>query len=299
MQGEYLEQTIRSVLLQGYPDLEYFVLDGGSTDDSTRIIQRYAPWIAWWRSEKDLGQAAAINEGWARSSGEIVAWINSDDWYYPGAFFAGASELRSNSGSQWVSGIVDDRQAHGKMAKSHDPAPSTVAECLGRRARGYHQPGMFWRKTLLETVGRLDKDLNYVFVHDFWVRSLLKGVRMTPIAAPVANFRLHPASKTVSRHELFLKEDWKVLRRHEGKLPPAERKQAEHWLRTYEADGLLDTLYRMLAHGQRIQALRHLIARIRLLPLIHPRRLLAGLLWRILITGRPAPWFTAKTGGEG
>src|SRR4051812_31180515 len=85
MQGDFLEETIRSVLLQGYPDLEYFIIDGGSTDRSVEIIRRYEPWLAGWVSEKDAGQPAAVNKGWNRASGDILAYINSDDWYYPGA----------------------------------------------------------------------------------------------------------------------------------------------------------------------------------------------------------------------
>src|SRR6188474_3059794 len=85
-QVEFIEETIRSVLLQGYPDLEYIVIDGGSTDGSLEVIGKYAPWLAYWVSEPDRGQAHALNKGVARATGEVVAYINSDDTYLPGAF---------------------------------------------------------------------------------------------------------------------------------------------------------------------------------------------------------------------
>src|SRR5437660_7841664 len=84
-QGPFLEETIRSVLLQGYPDLEYIIIDGGSTDDSVEIIRKYEKWLAYWVSEKDSGQTHAINKGFARSTGEIYAYLNSDDVYLPDA----------------------------------------------------------------------------------------------------------------------------------------------------------------------------------------------------------------------
>ena len=89
-QGQYLEETIRSVLLQGYPDLEYIIIDGGSTDESVTIIEKYAPWLAYWVSEPDRGQSHAINKGFARATGEIYAWLNSDDYYWPGAIVIAA-----------------------------------------------------------------------------------------------------------------------------------------------------------------------------------------------------------------
>ena len=87
-QGRFVEATLRSVLLQGYPNLEYLVLDGGSTDGSREIIERYAPWLAGWASERDRGQSDAINRGFARATGDIVAWLNSDDRYPPGTLHA-------------------------------------------------------------------------------------------------------------------------------------------------------------------------------------------------------------------
>ncbi len=89
-QGQYIEETIRSVLLQGYPNLEYIVMDGGSSDNSLEIIQRYSPWLTYWTSERDEGQADAINKGFERANGKLIAWLNSDDIYYPGTVASSA-----------------------------------------------------------------------------------------------------------------------------------------------------------------------------------------------------------------
>ena len=115
-QGQFIEETIRSILLQGYPDLEYIIIDGGSTDQSVEIIKKYEPWLTYWVSEKDRGQAHAINKGFARVSGEIGGYLNSDDFYLPNALsaaavsfirlrwdlFIGRSDYRYSPSYRWV-----------------------------------------------------------------------------------------------------------------------------------------------------------------------------------------------------
>ena len=112
-QGQFIEATIRSVLLQDYPNLEYIIIDGGSTDNSVAIIQKYAPWLAFWVSEKDHGQAHAINKGFARATGDIYAYLNSDDYYEPGALNGCARAFRD--GHQWVVGQVRCWQARRRI----------------------------------------------------------------------------------------------------------------------------------------------------------------------------------------
>ena len=122
-QGQYLEQTLRSVLDQGYPNLEYIVVDGGSTDDSVDILNRYADRLAWWVSEKDAGQSDAINKGFARASGDVYGYINSDDFLYPGALEAVGKAYAS--GASWM---VPSRTV------STSSVDITGADALGERA---------------------------------------------------------------------------------------------------------------------------------------------------------------------
>lgn len=291
MQAAFIEQTIRAVLLQGYPDLEYFILDGGSTDGTREIIRKYEPWLAGWRCEKDAGQSATINEGWARATGEVLAWINSDDWYHPGALAAAGRRFAAEPTVAWLSGAVDDVDVAGVFHKRHPAAPTPLAQALGRKDYGYYQPGMFWRQALVEKVGLLDVQLNCAFDQDFWLRSLLAGFAMTAIPEPVACFRVHGGSKTGGLSPRVLEEDWKLLARYGGSLAPAERRQSARWLGEYEADYLVATTYTLLAAGRRGEALRYLLRKIALAPLVRPRRIWWGALFRTLTTGRAPVWF--------
>ncbi len=291
MQAAFIEQTIRAVLLQGYPDLEYFILDGGSTDGTREIIQKYEPWLAGWRCEKDAGQSATINEGWARATGEVLAWINSDDWYHPGALVAVGRRFAAEPSVAWLSGAVDDVDVAGVFHKRHPAAPTPLARALGRKDYGYYQPGMFWRRALVEKVGSLDVKLNCAFDQDFWVRSLLAGFVMTAIPEPVACFRVHGGSKTGGLSPRVIAEDWELIARYGGRLAPVEWRQAEAWLREYEADYLVATAYTLLAAGQRGEALRYLLRKIALAPLVRPRSLWLGAFFRVLVTGRAPAWF--------
>jgi glycosyltransferase involved in cell wall biosynthesis len=210
-QAQFIEQTIRSVLLSGYPDLEYFVLDGGSTDGTREIIEKYSPWLAGWRCEKDAGQSAAINEGWTKATGDVLSWINSDDWYHPGALVAAGRRFAADPAVMWVSGAVDDVDVEGVFHKRHPAAATPLACALGRKDYGYFQPGMFWRRALVEKVGSLDVKLNCAFDQDFWLRSLLAGYVLTPLPEPVACFRVHGASKTGGLSPKVIAEDWAMF----------------------------------------------------------------------------------------
>jgi glycosyltransferase involved in cell wall biosynthesis len=290
-QAQFIEQTIRSVLLSGYPDLEYFVLDGGSTDGTREIIEKYSPWLAGWRCEKDAGQSAAINEGWTKATGDVLSWINSDDWYHPGALVAAGRRFAADPAVMWVSGAVDDVDVEGVFHKRHPAAATPLACALGRKDYGYFQPGMFWRRALVEKVGSLDVKLNCAFDQDFWLRSLLAGYVLTPLPEPVACFRVHGASKTGGLSPKVIAEDWAMFARYGDRLSAAERRQAEAWLTEYEASYLVDATYSLLQAGKRREALAYLLSKIRLAPRVHPHRIWWGALFRTLTTGRPPAWF--------
>ncbi len=170
-QAEFLEQTIRSVLLQGYPNLEYIVMDGGSRDGSLGVIQKYAPHLARWDSRPDRGQGHAINKGWRLCTGEILCWLNSDDFYLPGTLQAVAEALADGTG---VSALVGH-----SMTVNADGSPPRKGvgrfeglERLLKFWKGYHmhQPSIFWRREVFEQVGYLDESQHYILDFDYWVR---------------------------------------------------------------------------------------------------------------------------------
>jgi glycosyltransferase involved in cell wall biosynthesis len=177
-QGRYIERTIRSVLDQGYPNLEYVIVDGGSTDETLEIVRRYEDRLAWWVSEPDEGQSEAINKGIERTSGEIVAYINSDDYYLPGAFEKVIAAFEG-SGASWVAGGALDVEEGDPPKRLRVWRPKPPTYCEGR-IKGRHwwmlvpwhvpQPSSFWRRELFERFGPFRLDMHYAFDAEFMLR---------------------------------------------------------------------------------------------------------------------------------
>lgn len=191
-QASYLEQTIDSILSQGYPDLEYMVVDGGSTDGSKAIIERYSEHLSWWVSEKDRGQSDGINKGLARATGDIVGWLNSDDYYEPGALKGVAQHFRENPDVDLL--YFDVRNFGMRGVKVHSAADTIPAELFLTKVC-LHQPGVFWRKPAMDRVGLLNEKLHYVMDFEYWIRFYLNG-EVRHIPEVVANFRVHNEAKT-------------------------------------------------------------------------------------------------------
>jgi glycosyltransferase involved in cell wall biosynthesis len=194
-QARFLEATIRSVLEQDYPHIEYLIVDGGSTDGSLEIIQRYADRLAWWVSEPDQGQTDAINKGFARARGEIFAWLNSDDTYAPGAVSQAVAFLQSHPQVGMVYGdanLIDENgQVIGKF-----PARQTDYRRLKRGYVHIPQQASFFRASLWKQVGPLDPTFYFAMDYDLWVRI----ARLAPlhyVPSLWANFRLHDTGKSV------------------------------------------------------------------------------------------------------
>ena len=174
-QEAYLERTLRSVLDQGYPNLEYIVIDGGSTDGSVETLRAYSSRLAYWTSEPDEGQSHAINKGLARATGEIVAYMNSDDYYLPGAFEAVVRHFSDPSVS-WVTGVCRYERSDGSLETIWTPKlPTGPRSAWVRFSWGVPQAASFWRRDLFDRVGSFRQDLHYVFDTEFELRAALAG----------------------------------------------------------------------------------------------------------------------------
>jgi glycosyltransferase involved in cell wall biosynthesis len=216
-QAEFLEETLRSVLLQGYPGLEYIVIDGGSSDDSADILRRYDHLLSHWCSEPDRGQTHAINKGFARSTGDIMAWLNSDDSYYPGALFTATREL-AGSERDLLFGRMDkvDAADSGRVVKTSSPregVPCHRFRILREgNGTGFHffQPAMFWKRTLWEAAGPLDEGYEYMMDLEWCNRALAARAGWCTTDQVLARFTLHPDSKTVSLRHRQLEEELRM-----------------------------------------------------------------------------------------
>ncbi len=213
-QAAFLEETIRSVLEQDYPQIEYLVVDGGSTDGSLEIIQKYASRLAWWVSEPDGGQAEAINKGFARASGEILAWLNSDDTYLPGAVSEAAAFLGSHPEVGMVYGDANLTDEQGEVI-GRFPARQTDYRRLRRGSVHIPQQASFFRAGLWRQVGPLNPGFYFAMDYDLWVR-LAKISRLRYIPRLWANFRLHEQGKTLASDERCYPEMLHVDRREGG-----------------------------------------------------------------------------------
>lgn len=195
-QARFLEETIRSVLDQDYPRLEYIIVDGNSTDGSVEIIHRYADRLAWWVSEPDQGQTDAINKGFFKATGEILAWLNSDDTYQPGAVSAAVNCLKENTELGLVYGDADFIDEHGHTI-GRFPARQTDYHLLRQGYVHIPQQASFFRADLWRKVGPLDPSFYFAMDYDLWVRiAALTPIRYIPEVR--ANFRLHARGKTIA-----------------------------------------------------------------------------------------------------
>lgn len=218
-QGQFLAQTIESVFSQDYPRLEYIIVDGGSTDDSVKVIQQYADRLAWWVSERDKGHADALNKGFARASGEILAWINSDDTYQPGAIREAVDFLLGHPKSSMVYSDANLIDEAGKFLGRFPARQTDYARMLNGYVHIPQATTFFWAR-LWKQIAPLDLSLKYAFDYDLWMR-LAKIDPVVYVPRTWANFRLHEAGKTVYLDDRCYPDMIRVSRREGGsKISP-------------------------------------------------------------------------------
>lgn len=199
-QGRYLEETIRSVLGQGYPNLEYIVMDGGSNDGSIDIIRRYEHHLAYWQSQPDSGQADAIDKGFAKANGEIIGWLNSDDFLMPGCLSIVARKFALDEGAVAVSGRCICVDASGEPTNVYIPGKRSWKGMLFL-GQGLAQMATFWKRQAWHAVGALNTSLRFSFDYDLFIR-LRRFGEIAIVPNYLAASRLHPLSKTSTMQDI-------------------------------------------------------------------------------------------------
>lgn len=190
-QGRFIEETIRSVLMQQYPRLEFILMDGGSTDDTVEILERYSPWLAHWESQPDRGQSHALNKGFGRATGEIFGWINSDDYYLPGAFAAVGRSFRTAPRSL-IYGDWAIRRNEEPALTFHQERPAFAFQVA---VGGRHLPShaTFWPRAAHQ---RIEENLQFTMDAELFKRLATSGLRPRHLPVPLAVCRLHPEAKS-------------------------------------------------------------------------------------------------------
>jgi glycosyltransferase involved in cell wall biosynthesis len=238
-QGQFIEETIRSVLLQRYPNLEYIIIDGGSTDDSVEIIRKYERHLAYWVSEKDRGQSHAINKGMARATGNIRAYLNSDDTYLEGALAKVADHAIGHPEADLIHGRCRISNENGDKISERVGSITAFHEIVDLwdvwwKQRNFVQPEVFWTSRIADKVGPFREDLYWVMDYEYWLRILHAGGRVGFIDTELALFRQQPAQKS-TQPERTAAELREVVRpyifSHDAAIGPSTRiKLQGKWL---------------------------------------------------------------------
>lgn len=235
-QAYFLEETLRSVLLQGYPNLQYIVMDGGSTDGSQEIIKRYAPWLSHWVSAKDRGQSHAINRGWSRATGELLSFLNSDDTYLPGALARVGQAWVEHARPAAIVGAVqltdNESRPTGPPTPPHLPRPAPLdLSLIDHEQWLLPQASGFFARTALDRIGCwLREDLHYTLDRELYYR-LCRAGEVLLLSEPLATYRFHLESKSVSKFvEMYLEApkslaycDWG------GRAAQRQRRRIARW----------------------------------------------------------------------
>jgi glycosyltransferase involved in cell wall biosynthesis len=220
-QMSFLEETIRSVLLQNYPNLEYIVIDGGSSDQSVEIIQKYEKYLAYWVSEPDRGQADAINKGLQRATGEIVGWLNSDDILFPLALQRIGSVFANDPTVQMTYGFRKTIDSRGRvLTRNVGWLPDKF---VLRHDFLIPQESVYWRRTISDQRGLLDTDFRFAFDYEYWHRLMAAGYEYRLLPHFIGGFRLHAHSKSQTMQDVRDQEVRMIIEKYLGESCSAEQ----------------------------------------------------------------------------
>lgn len=216
-QGHFIRETIDSVLNQDYKNIELIVMDGGSTDETVSILKGYKSKLKW-VSEKDKGQADAINKGLKKAKGKILGYLNSDDFLMPGAIRKAVKALEGNSESGWVTGDYRIVDAGGKSIQNFVVLYKKVLRTFANKylfavANYVVQPSTFWKKELMDKVGYFDEKLHYCMDYDMWMK-FYNISNPEIISSELSSFRIHNQSKGGTSYTSQFNEEHKVLKRY-------------------------------------------------------------------------------------
>ncbi|MGV3774787.1 MAG: glycosyltransferase family 2 protein [Verrucomicrobiales bacterium] len=248
-QARFIEETIDSILSQSYPNLEYIIIDGGSTDGSVDIIKKYSHRLAYWQSQKDGGQYHAIQEGFKRSSGEIMAWVNSDDKLLPWSLQTVGEVFASQSSVEWLTSLFpfgweeSGKAATCRATEGYSADQFWLGHFLpGREKEGYfaiQQESTFWRRSLWDRTGGLDLSVKLAGDFDLWARFFKAGATLHGVGVPLGGFRHQQEQRSLQQYAEYVREAEASLERHgrrtlsrweQYKLERARKRQA-YWRR--------------------------------------------------------------------
>lgn len=263
-QGRFIEETIRSVLLQGYPNLEYIIIDGGSVDGSVDVIRRYASWLTYWSSEPDGGQSDAINKGFGIATGDIVAWLNSDDLLTPGALQKVAARFAAEQKPAVVCGSAELRSTDlSTVLWVFDSPPTTTVDFGYPEGRHIGQPSVFMAREMLDFPAPLRRDLHYVMDLELWLRLSKKGDFLT-VPDRLSWLRYHLEAKTFRDNPRVFQELETVLAEYASMLLPARKAELITASRRQEARAYVHDALRRVGTNSRMESFRLILRALRI-----------------------------------
>jgi len=217
-QGQYIEKTIDSVLSQNYPNLEYIIIDGGSTDNTIDIIKKYERHLSYWVSEPDRGQSHAINKGMQKATGEYLTWLNSDDWYLGGALETMHQMFTDNPEADIVVGAGRIVDMSGKEVHYIKPTQEMNLDSLYGWLSGgnFLQPSSAFRARAWQSMGGIDENIHIALDLDLWLRMAKAGLQFATTDQQLSEALSHPDAKTTAFEDLMMLDCALVIIRHGG-----------------------------------------------------------------------------------